>query len=89
VPWRNCITISGDCLSAGPRCGRCYITSIVEPGMVQHQRSFPDLFETALSHLEALPRPRQRKHEVALRAYPIRDGKACTRAVLFAYWDRL
>ena len=30
------------------------------------RRSFPDLFETVLSHTEALPRPRQRKHEVAL-----------------------
>jgi Family of unknown function (DUF6399)/IclR helix-turn-helix domain len=30
------------------------------------RRSFPDLFETVLSHIEALPRPRQRKHNVAL-----------------------
>ena len=30
------------------------------------RRSFPDLFETVLSHIEALPRPRQRKHDVAL-----------------------
>jgi len=28
--------------------------------------TFPDLFETVLSHIEVLPRPRQRKHEVAL-----------------------
>ena len=31
------------------------------------RRSFPDLFETALSHIEALPPPRRRKHQVALR----------------------
>jgi hypothetical protein len=30
------------------------------------RRSFPDLFEVVLSHIEALPRPRQRKHDVAL-----------------------
>jgi hypothetical protein len=30
------------------------------------RRSFPDLFETALSHIEALPQPRRRKHQVAL-----------------------
>ena len=30
------------------------------------RRTFPDLFETALSHIEVLPRSRQRKHAVAL-----------------------
>jgi Family of unknown function (DUF6399)/IclR helix-turn-helix domain len=30
------------------------------------RRSFPDLFEVVLSHIEAWPRPRQRKHDVAL-----------------------
>jgi hypothetical protein len=30
------------------------------------RRSFPDLFETVLSHIDALPRSRQRKHDVAL-----------------------
>jgi hypothetical protein len=30
------------------------------------RRSFPDLFETALSHIEALPQPRRRKRQVAL-----------------------
>ena len=30
------------------------------------RRSFPDLFETVLTSIEALPRPRQRKHDVAL-----------------------
>jgi Family of unknown function (DUF6399) len=30
------------------------------------RRMFPDLFETVLSHIEALPQPRRRKHQVAL-----------------------
>jgi hypothetical protein len=30
------------------------------------RQSFPDLFETVLSHIATLPRPRQRTHEVAL-----------------------
>ena len=30
------------------------------------RRSFPDLFETVVSHIEALPQPRRRKHQVAL-----------------------
>jgi hypothetical protein len=30
------------------------------------RRAFPDLFETVLSHIEALPQPRRRKHQVAL-----------------------
>ena len=30
------------------------------------RRTFPDLFETVLAHIEILPLPRQRKHEVAL-----------------------
>ncbi len=30
------------------------------------RRTFPDLFETVLSHIEVLPRARQRKDEVAL-----------------------
>jgi Family of unknown function (DUF6399) len=29
-------------------------------------RSFPDLFETVLSHIEVLPRPRQREHASVL-----------------------
>ena len=31
------------------------------------RRTFPDLFETALSHIEVLPRPRHRNHDVVLR----------------------
>jgi Family of unknown function (DUF6399) len=30
------------------------------------RRTFPDLFETVLSHIESLPQPRRRKHQVAL-----------------------
>ena len=30
------------------------------------RRPFPDLFETVVSHIEALPQPRRRKHQVAL-----------------------
>ncbi len=30
------------------------------------RRTFPDLFETVFSHIEALPQPRRRKHRVAL-----------------------
>ena len=30
------------------------------------RQSFPDLFETVLSHINALPQPRRRKHHVAL-----------------------
>jgi len=30
------------------------------------RRTFPDLFETVLSHIEALPQPRRRKHQIAL-----------------------
>ena len=30
------------------------------------RRAFPDLFETVLPHIEALPQPRRRKHQVAL-----------------------
>ena len=30
------------------------------------RRTFPDLFEAVFSHIEALPQPRRRKHQVAL-----------------------
>ena len=30
------------------------------------RRTFPDLFETVLSHIDALPQPRRRKHQVVL-----------------------
>ena len=30
------------------------------------RRTFPDLFATVLSHIETLPQPRRRKHQVAL-----------------------
>jgi Family of unknown function (DUF6399) len=31
------------------------------------RRTFPDLFETVFFHIEALPQPRQRKHQAALK----------------------
>jgi hypothetical protein len=30
------------------------------------RRTFPDLFETGLSHIETVPQPRRRKHQIAL-----------------------
>lgn len=36
------------------------------PAVRFFRRPFPDLFETVLSHIEALPQPRRRKHQVAL-----------------------
>ena len=36
------------------------------PAVRFFRRTFPDLFETVLSHIEALPQPRRRKHQVAL-----------------------
>jgi len=35
------------------------------PAVRFFRRTFPDLFETVLSHIEVLPRARQRKDEVA------------------------
>ena len=37
------------------------------PAVRFFRRTFPDLFETVLSHIEALPQPRRRKHQVALK----------------------
>jgi hypothetical protein len=36
------------------------------PAVRFFRQSFPDLFETVVSHIEALPRPQQRKHDVTL-----------------------
>jgi hypothetical protein len=36
------------------------------PASCFFRRTFPDLFETVLSHIEALPQPWRRKHQVAL-----------------------
>ena len=44
----------------------CRASDGTTPASRLFRQSFPDLFETVLSHIEALPRPRQRKHDVAL-----------------------
>ena len=70
--WRSCTTISGDCPSSAIRYGQSCITSIVGPQMGRRQRhGFSGrrfhLFETVLAHIQDLPRPRQRQHELALK----------------------
>jgi hypothetical protein len=44
----------------------CHAPDGTTPAARFFRRTFPNLFETMLSHIESLPRPRQRKHEVAL-----------------------
>jgi hypothetical protein len=44
----------------------CQASDGTTPAARFFRRTFPDLFETVLSHIEDLPLPRQRKHEVAL-----------------------
>jgi hypothetical protein len=44
----------------------CHAADGTTPASRFFRQSFPDLFETVLSHIETLPRPRQRKHDVAL-----------------------
>jgi hypothetical protein len=44
----------------------CRASDGTTPASRFFRRTFPDLFETVLSHIEDLPLPRQRKHEVAL-----------------------
>jgi hypothetical protein len=44
----------------------CYATDGTTPASRFFRRPFPDLFETVLSHIEALPQPRRRKRPVAL-----------------------
>ncbi len=44
----------------------CRASDGTTPASRFFRRTFPDLFETVLSHIEALPRPRRRKHQVAL-----------------------
>jgi hypothetical protein len=45
----------------------CRASDGTTPASRFFRRTFPDLFETVLSHVEALPQPRRRKHQVALR----------------------
>jgi hypothetical protein len=44
----------------------CYAADGTTPAARFFGRAFPDLFETVLSRLDALPQPRRRKHHVAL-----------------------
>ncbi len=45
----------------------CHAADGTTPASRFFRRTFPDLFETVLSHIEALPQPRRRKHQVALK----------------------
>ena len=42
----------------------CHAADGATPASRFFRRTFPDLFETVLSHIEALPQPRRRKHQV-------------------------
>ena len=70
--WRNSITISEAYRSGDIKCGPSCITSIVALQMARRRhawffrREFPDLFETVLSYVDDLPRPRQRHQLMAL-----------------------
>lgn len=44
----------------------CRASDGTTPASRFFRRAFPDLFETMLSHIEALPQPRRQKHQVAL-----------------------
>ena len=44
----------------------CRAVDGTTPALRFFRRPFPDLFETVFSHIEALPQPRRRKHQVAL-----------------------
>jgi uncharacterized protein DUF6399/IclR-like helix-turn-helix domain-containing protein len=44
----------------------CRVADGTTPASRFFRRTFPDLFETVLAHIEALPQPRRRKHHVAL-----------------------
>lgn len=52
--WTLVHTCDGRALDGTTPASRCF------------RRTFPDLFETVFSHLEALPQPRRRKHPMAL-----------------------
>jgi len=43
----------------------CRAADSTTPASRFFRRTFPDLFETGFSHIEALPQPRRRKHQVA------------------------
>ena len=44
----------------------CHAVDGTTPASRFFRRTFPDLFETVLAHIEALPQPRRRKHQIAL-----------------------
>src|SRR5207302_6497201 len=44
----------------------CHAPDGTTPAARFFRRAFPDLFETVLSHIEALPQPRRRKCQIAL-----------------------
>jgi hypothetical protein len=44
----------------------CYAPDGTTPAARFFGRAFPDLFDTVLSHIEALPQPRRRKCQIAL-----------------------
>jgi len=44
----------------------CRASDGTTPASRFFRRTFPDLFETVLSHIETLPQPRRRKHQVVL-----------------------
>lgn len=45
----------------------CHAADGTTPAARFFRRTFPDLFETVLSPIEALPQPRRRKRQVVLR----------------------
>jgi hypothetical protein len=44
----------------------CHAPDGTTPAVRFFRRTFPDLFETVFSRMDALPQPRRRKHQVAL-----------------------
>ena len=68
---RRCITISGPAQQrykvwTVPAYFDCRAVDGTTPAVRFFRQTFPDFFKTASSHIEVLPRPRQRQAEVAL-----------------------
>src|SRR6266478_6556278 len=51
----------------------CRASDGTTPASRFFRRPFPDLFDTVLSHIEVLPRSRQRKHDVVLMHWYLRN----------------
>src|SRR5262249_18649635 len=77
LPWRTSPAVERRCQSAGPPQaavprwkGRhnldCRASDGKTPAARFFRRAFPDLFETLLSKIEDLPRPRKPKHAMVL-----------------------